>query len=270
MNKLDAFKMDGLGNDFIIFDGRTKNISLTKKQIIKIADRNNVGCDQVILINNDKTKDAYLTFFNPDGEEIGACGNGSRCVAYLLMKEKNTKKITLRTKDRFLDAKLVNKLVCINMGSPIFDWEKIPLSNKMDNKNLKIEINNKIEDAFSLNVGNPHMVFFVNNLNEYRLEKIGPKLENHKYFPKKCNVTFANIINKNHIKVKVWERGAGITKACGTAACATLVAACNLKLTNRYADIEFDQGSLKIDWNLNNNIYMTGKVSKIKKISVAI
>ena len=275
MNKLDAYKMDGLGNDFIIFDKRKKSISLTKDQIIKISSRSNIGCDQVIFIDKDETSDVSLTFYNSDGGEISACGNGSRCTAYLLMKENNSKKISLRTKVGILQAELDDKnLVRINMGQPNFKWGEIPLSKKMDNKNLKIKINStdgkEIEGGFSLSVGNPHIVFFVEDFNKFNLKEIGPKIENHNYFPEKCNVTLASIKNKKHVKVKVWERGAGLTKACGTAACATAVAGAVLKLNERYVDIEFQEGLLNIDWNADNNIYMTGKISEVKKITVSI
>ena len=202
MNKLDAYKMDGLGNDFIIFDKRKKSISLTKDQIIKISDRNNIGCDQVIFVDIDKGNNAYLTFYNSDGGEIKACGNGSRCVAYLLMKENNTKKISLKTKAGILLAELNNKnLVSINMGQPNFEWKKIPLLKDMDNKNLKIKINStdgkEIVGGFSLSVGNPHVIFFVKNIHQFNINDIGPKIENHEYFPEKCNVTLASIKNKN-------------------------------------------------------------------------
>jgi len=275
MNKLDAYKMDDLGNDFIIFDKRKKSISLTKDQIIKISDRSNIGCDQVIFIDNDKSSNAYLTFYNSDGGEIAACGNGSRCAAYLLMKENNNKKISLRTKVGILQAELDDKnLVRINMGQPNFKWEKIPLSKEMNNKNLKIKINStdgkEIEGGFSLSVGNPHIIFFVEDFNKFNLKEIGPKIENHNYFPEKCNVTLASIKNKKHVRVRVWERGAGLTKACGTAACATAVAGAVLKLNERYVDIEFQEGLLNIDWNADNNIYMTGKISDVKKITVSI
>jgi len=275
MNKLDAYKMDGLGNDFIIFDKRKKSISLTKDQIIKISDRGNIGCDQVIFIDNDKSNNAYLTFYNSDGGEITACGNGSRCAAYLLMKENNNKKISLRTKVGILRAELDDKnLVRINMGQPNFRWEKIPLSKEMDNKNLKIKINStdgkEIEGGFSLSVGNPHIIFFVEDFNKFNLKEIGPKIENHNYFPEKCNVTLASIKNKKHVKVKVWERGAGLTKACGTAACATAVSGAVLKLNERYVDVEFQEGLLNIEWNADNNIYMTGKISEVKKVTVSV
>jgi len=275
MNNLEAYKMDGLGNDFIIFDNRKKSTSLTKNQIIKISNRNSIGCDQVIFIDKDESGNASLKFYNSDGGEILACGNGSRCVAYLLMKENNNKKTSLRTKVGILQAELDDKnLVRINMGQPNFKWKKIPLSKEMDNKNLKIKIKStdskEIEGGFSLSVGNPHIVFFVEDFNKFNLKKIGPKIENHNYFPEKCNVTLASIKNKKHVKVKVWERGAGLTKACGTAACATAVSGAVLKLNERYVDIEFQEGLLNIDWNIDNNIYMTGKVSEVKKITVSI
>ena len=275
MNNLEAYKMDGLGNDFIIFDNREKSISLTKDQIIKISDRNNIGCDQVIFINRDKKNNIFLKFYNSDGGEISACGNGSRCVAYLLMKESNSKKISLRTKAGILQAELNDEnLISINMGQPNFQWDKIPLAKEMDNENLKIKIistnNEEIIGGFSLSVGNPHIIFFVDDLNKFNLEDIGPKIENHNYFPEKCNVTLASIKNKKHLKIKVWERGAGLTKACGTAACATAVAGIVLKLNERCVDIEFSQGILNIDWKMNNNIYMTGMVSEVKKIKINI
>jgi len=191
------------------------------------------------------------------------------------MKENNSKEISLKTEGGVLQAKLIdNDLVNINMGQPNFNWKKIPLLKEIDNKNLKIKIKNlegrEIIGGFSLNVGNPHVIFFVDDHDKFDLKKIGPEIENHTYFPEKCNVTLASVKNKKHIMVKVWERGAGLTKACGTAACATAVSGAVLKLNERCVDIEFPNGLLNIDWKINNNIYMTGKVSKIKKITVNI
>ena len=144
----------------------------------------------------------------------------------------------------------------------------------MDNRNLEITINGidgkKVVGGFSLSIGNPHVVFFVKDFNIFNLKDIGPKIEHHNYFPEKCNVTLASIKNKNHVKVKVWERGVGLTKACGTAACATAVSGAVLKLNERCVDIEFTEGLLNIDWKKDNNIYMTGKVSEVKKITVNI
>jgi len=275
MINLEAYKMDGLGNDFIIFDNRKKSISLTKDQIIKIADRNNIGCDQVIFIDKDKNSSAFLKFYNSDGGEISACGNGSRCVAYLLMKEDKNKKISMRTKVGILEAELNNNnLISINMGLPSFEWNKIPLAKNMDSKNLKIKIKNvegkELIGGFSLSIGNPHIIFFVEDLNKFNLKEIGPRIENHIYFPQKCNVTLASIKNKKHLRVKVWERGAGLTKACGTAACAAAVSGASLNLNERCVDVEFAEGSLNINWKKNNNIYMTGKVSEVKKITIDI
>ena len=203
------------------------------------------------------------------------CGNGSRCVAYLLMMENNNKKISLGTKGGILQAELNEKnLVKINIGHPNFKWNEIPLIKNMDNKNLKIKINSKhgkeIKGGFSLSVGNPHVVFFVQDLDEFDLGEIGPKIENHKYFPEKCNVTLAQVINKKLIKVKVWERGAGLTKACGTAACATAVAANINELTDKTTDIEFALGKLSISIDENNSIHMKGPVSDIKNIEINI
>jgi len=275
MNNLEAYKMDGLGNDFIIFDKRKKSISLTKDQIVKISDRNSIGCDQVIFIDKDQSSNAFLKFYNSDGGEISACGNGSRCVAYLLMKESNNKKISLRTKIGILQAELNDEnLVGINMGQPNFEWNKIPLLKKMDNQNLEIKINSidgeEVIGGFSLSIGNPHVIFFVKDFNQFNLKEIGPKIENHIYFPEKCNVTLACIKNRKHVKVKVWERGAGLTKACGTAACATAVSGSVLQLNERCVDVEFSEGLINIDWKKDNNIYMTGEVSEMKKITVSV
>ena len=160
------------------------------------------------------------------------------------------------------------------MGQPNFAWKKIPLIKEMDNKNLEITISStdgkEVKGGFSLNIGNPHVIFFVEDFNQFNLKEIGPKIENHSYFPEKCNVTLASIKNKGHVKVKVWERGAGLTKACGTAACATAVSGAVLKLNERCVDIEFTEGLLNIDWKKDNNIYMTGEVSEVKKITINI
>jgi len=275
MNNLEAYKMDGLGNDFIIFDKRKRSISLSKDEIIKISNRNNIGCDQVIFIDEDKNSNTLVKFYNSDGEETSACGNGSRCVAYLIMKENNKKKISLKTKAGILEAELNDKyLVTVNIGQPNFEWNKIPLSKNMNNKNLRIKISsidgNQIIGGFALSVGNPHIIFFVKDFDKFNMKEIGPKIENHIFFPEKCNVTLATVKNKNHLKVKVWERGAGLTKACGTAACATAVAGSILNLNERLVNIEFPEGLLEINWKENNHIYMKGKVSEIKKIRINI
>ncbi len=270
---ISAFKMDGLGNDFVIIDQRNQNINLSKNQIIKICDRKFIGCDQLIIINNSKTADASLEFFNSDGSLSGACGNGSRCVADLLSKQNNKKEITLSTSSGIIKSNILdNNLVETNIGIPKTNWEEIPLSENLNTKNLKLKIldkNNKEHiGGIAINVGNPHVIFFTDNLEIFELENIGPKIENHKLFPEKCNVTIAKVVSESLIKVKVWERGAGITKACGTAACATAVAS-NIKgLTKAKTDIEFELGKLSIFIDEKNSINMKGPVSNIKNIEI--
>ena len=272
---IKAFKMDGLGNDFVIIDQRYQNYNLTKDQIIKICDRKFIGCDQLIFIQKSDEKDAGLEFYNSDGSVSGACGNGTRCVADLLSKENNDKEIILWTSSGALKSQILDdNLVETEIGVPKTNWNEIPLNQNLDTKNLNIKIVNKnnIEHVggTSVNVGNPHIIFFVDSIEDYDLKKIGPEIENHSYFPEKCNVTLAQVINKKLIKVKVWERGAGLTKACGTAACATAVAANINELTGKTTDIEFALGKLSISIDENNSIHMKGPVSDIKNIEINI
>jgi|MGYP000529345403 diaminopimelate epimerase len=272
---IKAFKMDGLGNDFVIIDQRNQNYNLTKDQIIKICDRNFIGCDQLIFIQKSDEKDARLEFYNSDGSKSGACGNGTRCVADLLSKENGNKEIILWTSSGALKSQILdNNLVETEIGIAKTNWNEIPLNKNLDTKNLNIKIVNKnnIEHigGTSVNVGNPHVVFFVDNIEDYDLKKIGPEIENHNYFPEKCNVTLAKVISKTLIKVKVWERGAGLTKACGTAACATAVASNINGLTDKKTNIEFALGKLSITINENNSIHMKGPVSDITNIEINI
>jgi diaminopimelate epimerase len=272
---IKAFKMDGLGNDFVIIDQRNHDLDLSKNQIIKICDRNYIGCDQLILIKKNRKIDAGLEFYNSDGSISGACGNGTRCVADLLAKENNKKEIILWTSGGVLKSKILeNNLVETEIGVSKNNWNEIPLSKNLNTKNLNIKIldkNNKEHiGGTAVNVGNPHVVFFVNNIEDYDLKKTGPEIENHKFFPEKCNVTIARVINNNLIRVKVWERGAGLTKACGTAACATAVAGNINKLVEKKVDIEFALGKLSIFIDKNNSIHMKGPVSDIKNIEIKL
>ena len=272
---IKAFKMDGLGNDFVIIDQRSQNYALSKDQIIKICDRDFIGCDQLIFIKKSNKKDAELEFYNSDGSKSGACGNGTRCVAEFLSKESNDKEIILLTSSGTLKSKILgNNLVETEIGVPKTNWDEIPLKKDLDTKNLNIKIvtKNNIEHfgGTSINVGNPHVIFFIDNIEDYDLKKIGPEIENHNYFPEKCNVTLAKVINRNLIKVKVWERGAGLTKACGTAACATVAAANINGLTDKVTDVEFELGKLTISIDKDNSIHMKGPVSDIKNIEIKI
>ena len=272
---IKAFKMDGLGNDFVIIDNRQKITNLTKEQIIKICNRNFIGCDQLILIETDKSADASLKFYNSDGGESGACGNGTRCVAGLISKELNNKSVILKTLSGNLKSEILgNKIVTTEIGKARIEWNEIPLSKKLDTKNLNIKINDKNNKEYfggtAVNVGNPHIIFFVNEIDNFDIKEIGPNIEKHKIFPEKCNVTIAQVINKNLIKVKVWERGAGLTKACGTAACATAFAGKLKNLTNDKTDIEFENGKLTISFDEKDSIHMKGPISDIREIDIKL
>jgi len=294
MATINAYKMDGLGNDFLIIDRRKLSVNLSKKQIIDFADRKNIGFDQLIYIEKEMDKYVPITIFNSDGNEVDACGNGSRCIIALLplidstSKEeydKNSKKtISLKTKNRILTGSLTGKReVQLDMGKPIFDWNKIPLSKKINTRKVDMEIDgDKFNFGFCVNVGNPHIIFFNvfnENFDKYfrNLENIGPKIENHELFPEKVNVTFASIVNKEHIALRVWERGAGLTKACGTAACAAAVAAYELKLVKKTVTVDFVQNTkenrglyINIVPELENKILMEGPTSGPSKIQLKV
>ena len=270
-----AFKMDGLGNDFVIIDKRSNKIDLSKDQILKICDRNFIGCDQLIYITENNKSDAEIEFYNSDGSTSDACGNGTRCVAYLLSKEKNKDEINLVVSSTELKSKILkDNVVETFIGVPKTNWDQIPVNKPLDTKNLGLEIKDRenaiTKGGIGVNVGNPHVIFFVNDINKFEIEKIGPEIENHKLFPEKCNVTLAKKVGDNHYKVKVWERGAGLTKACGTAACATAVAANLRKLENTKTEIEFNLGRLLISIDDNKVISMRGPVSEIKEIKINI
>ena len=270
-----AFKMDGLGNDFVIIDQRSKNLNLSKEQVIKICDRNYIGCDQLILINKIDSNKNSLFFYNSDGGVSGACGNGTRCVAKLLSEESKENIINLETASGKLISKILDdNIVETNLGKATIEWEKIPLSRKVNTKNLELKINSINNSEFTggiaVNVGNPHVIFFVENLEDYKIEKIGPEIEKNKLFPEKCNVTIANILDNKTIRVKVWERGAGLTKACGTAACATAFAGFITGRTQNETKIKFELGDLSIKIENDHSILMRGAVSKIKEIQIKL
>ena len=272
MATINAYRMDGLGNDFIIIDRRENSIEISKNKIIELGNRENIGFDQIILIEKKQKNVFPITIYNSDGGEVSACGNGARCVAYLLSEKLSSKNIELKTNNRILNAKVVEDfLVELEMGKPLFGSKEIPLSKTVDPSNISLEIDNKIfNSGFCVNVGNPHIVFFVKDCFENNLKVIGPKIENHELFPDRINVTFAQMIDRENILVNVWERGAGLTKACGTAACATAVAALKNKISERRVDIKFKEGFLSIEIDKDENIFMTGPVSKVKNINIEV
>jgi diaminopimelate epimerase len=267
--------MDGLGNDFVIIDNRSKPIILNNEQILKICDRKFIGCDQLIFINVHEKSDAKIDFFNSDGSTSGACGNGTRCVADLLSKENGGKNISLVTSEGELKSDIIgDNLVETGIGFGKTNWNEIPLAKNVNTKNLQIEIldndNKSHIGGTAISVGNPHVIFFVSDLEKFNIEKIGPTIENHELFPERCNVTIGQVINEKLIKVKVWERGAGLTKACGTAACATAFAGLIHNISSNQVDIEFKTGNLTISIDQDNFIKMKGPVSDIKKIDIKL
>jgi len=276
MPTIKAFRMDGLGNKFVIVDRRKDIVNITKEKIIHLGKlesfHREIGFDQIIFIEREIDKTFPITIFNSDGGEVSACGNGSRCVAYLLGKDLNTKEVKLKTNNRLLNAKIVGDLdVELAMGKPIFEWNKIPLSKDLDHSKITLNIEDKVfTDGFCLNVGNPHIIFFVKDCFEHDLKILGPKIENNKLFPERTNVTFAQVNDRNNITVNVWERGAGLTKACGTAACATAVAAMIKKLTENDINIKFKEGTLNLKIDKDLNIFMRGPVSDIKYTKLEI
>jgi diaminopimelate epimerase len=276
MPTIKAFRMDGLGNKFVIVDRRKDFVNISKEKIIHLGNlksfHRDIGFDQIIFIEKEVDKAFPITIFNSDGGEVSACGNGSRCIAYLLGKDLDTKEVKLKTNNRLLDAKIVGDLeVELAMGKPIFEWNKIPLSKNLDHSNITLNIEDKVfTDGFCLNVGNPHIVFFVKDCFERDLKVLGPKIENNELFPERTNVTFAQVNDRNNITVNVWERGAGLTKACGTAACATAVAAVIKKLTENDINIKFKEGTLNLKIDKDLNIFMRGPVSDIKYTKLEI
>jgi diaminopimelate epimerase len=273
--EFSAYKMDGLGNDFVIIDNRSKPIILNNEQILKICDRKFIGCDQLIFINTHEKSDAKIDFFNSDGSTSGACGNGTRCVADLLSKENGKKNISLVTSEGELKSDIIgDNLVETGIGFGKTNWNEIPLAKNVNTKNLQIKIldndNKSHIGGTAISVGNPHIIFFVSDLEKFNIEKIGPTIENHELFPERCNVTIGQVINEKLIKVKVWERGAGLTKACGTAACATAFAGLIHNISSNQVDIEFKTGNLTISIDQDNFIKMKGPVSDIKKIDIKL
>ena len=264
-----ALKMDGLGNDFLIIDNRDQKISLNQDQILKLSDKkNNIGFDQLIYIENSRDADAELKYFNSDGKKADTCGNGNRCVADILIKEKKKDKVIFKV-GKFLHYGKINQdnLVSILMPKPTNKLSDIPVSNDVKNNPCKLKVEENFFEGHLINVGNPHIVFF-KEISDNDLIKIGPIIENHKYFPDRVNVTFANIQDKKNIKVNVWERGAGNTLACGTAACATAFIASQTGKAENPINIHFKKGHLKIEIQHDQNILMTGPVSEPKMIEV--
>jgi len=228
MDTIPFIKMHGLGNDFVVIDARQGPVAVSAAAARAIADRHRgVGCDQVILIepSADGLGDVFMRILNADGGEVAACGNATRCVASLLMAEKGVDHVVIETAGGLLDAeKAGGELISVDMGRAHLDWRDIPLSEAVDTLHLPISEKGLV-DGCAVNMGNPHLVFFVEDVETVPLEVVGPKLERHKMFPQRTNVGIAQVIATDRLRLRVWERGAGITQACGSGACAALVAA---------------------------------------------
>lgn len=257
------FKMNGCGNDFVIIDARSRGaLPLSPAQARTIADREaGLGCDQVIAVERSMRGDAFMRIWNADGEEVDACGNGARCVAWLLLEEGGAAWRRIETGAGLLHAQRAGNLaITVDMGSPLLRWEEIPLAHAMDTVRLDFSAEG-LEGPGAVNMGNPHVVFFVADAAEAPVRRIGPRVEVDPLFPEKVNVGFAEVRSREQIRLRVWERGAGLTKACGTGACAALVAAHRQGRTGRNAELILDGGSLQIEWRAGDDrVLMTGPV----------
>jgi len=257
-------KMHGLGNDFVILDARASALALTPAAVRAIADRRRgIGCDQLIVIEvaRGSTSDAWMTIYNPDGSESGACGNATRCVAWLLMGQTGSDRVVIETRAGLLDAESRgDKMVAVDMGPARLDWRELPLAEAVDTLHLGIAAG-PLADPVGVSMGNPHAVFFVDDVAAINLEAVGPGLEHHPLFPERTNVEIVQVLGPQTLRMRVWERGAGITQACGTGACATLVAAARRGLTGRKAEVVLDGGSLFIEWLADDHVLMTGPVA---------
>jgi diaminopimelate epimerase len=264
MSGLPFIKMHGLGNDFVVVDARARPVAVSDAQARAIADRKTgVGCDQFIIIEPpaNGVADAAMRIHNADGGEVEACGNASRCVARLLMQEKGTRRVTLDTAAGRLIAEDAGEgRIAVDMGLARLDWRDIPLAREMDTLHLDLS-QGPLRDPVAVNVGNPHAVFFVPDAEVIDLEALGPQLERHPLFPERANIEAASVLSRRRIRMRVWERGVGITRACGTGACATLVAAARRGLAERRAEILLDGGPLEIEWLANDHVRMTGPVA---------
>lgn len=251
---LPFIKMQGLGNDFVIFDRRdTGPVNLTIKQIQHIAHRQyGIGCDQIIIISSDIKYECSLQIFNADGSESFACGNASRCIARIINKEN----IQIKVGNRILTAQLVGDQVMVNMGKAKFAWQDIPLAHESDTLNLIFD-HPVLSHGYAVNVGNPHLVFIVDNLHDFDIAELGQSFSIHPLFPKQANVNFVAIKNKNELELRVFERGSGMTMACGSGACATVAVLDLIGLVNQPVNVSQPGGKLSIDVK-PQGIFMTG------------
>ncbi len=262
-------KMNGLGNDFVVIDARAGGLRMTASLVLAIARiarrAEGVGCDQVIVLERSYAADVFMRILNANGSEVGACGNASRCVAALLSPELGRERLTIQTRAGVLRAEaLADGFVTVDMRAPRFEWDHIPLSREFEDTRA-IDLSHVLPDGRLLerpsvaNVGNPHCIFWVEDADSYDLASFGSALEHHPLFPERVNVSLAEVTGESALKLRVWERGAGITQACGTGACAAAVSASRTGRTGRRVEVTLPGGTLSIDWReADDHVFMTG------------
>ncbi len=253
-------KMHGLGNDFVVIDGRRSGMRLAPAQVRAIADRRcGVGCDQLIALlpPHRSGNGAFMQIFNADGTEAESCGNAARCVARSLMDETGSDKIVIETESGDLRASAAGDDVSVDMGPARLEWQDIPLARETDTLHVPITAG-PLRDGVAVSIGNPHLTFLVSDSDAIDLAALGPTVEHDALFPRRVNVGVATVTDGERLRLRVWERGAGITRACGTAACAATVAASRRGLVNRHAEVRLDGGVLGIEWRQDGHVVVTG------------
>jgi diaminopimelate epimerase len=262
-------KMHGLGNDFVVLDARTAALDLTPERRRTIADRRlGVGCDQLIVLEppTEREADVFMRIYNPDGGEAQACGNATRCVASVVMDERKTDQVTVQTVAGLLESQKTGvgsnglPVISVDMGLARLDWREIPVAKACDTNHMPVGIG-PLQDPVGTNMGNPHATFFVADAAAIPLGELGPKLERDRFFPERANIGVAQLLGKGRLRLRVWERGAGITLACGSGACAAVVAASRRGLVNRRADVVLEGGTLSIEWLRDDHVLMTGGIA---------
>ena len=256
--RVPFIKMHGLGNDFVVLDGRNDPVpQITSRIAAALADRNTgIGCDQLIALAPSDTADFRMRIYNADGSEVGACGNATRAVALLHGSEAR-----IETAGGILYASPTDGGASVDMGAPRFEWDAIPLAYPMDTLAMPVAWDELAEPG-AVDVGNPHVIFFVDDVDAISLERLGPKIENDPLFPERVNVNVAAVEGHDRIRLHVWERGAGLTRACGTGACATAVLAIRRKLVDSPVTVSLPGGELEIDWKPGETIRMTGPATE--------
>ena len=261
MAVLPFTKMQGLGNDFVVLDARNGALAVGIAERRLIADRRRgIGCDQVIVLEPRRSTaaDVFMRIFNPDGSEAQACGNASRCIAGRLMREGAVDRIVIETVAGLLETHAAgNGRIAVDMGPARLGWQEIPLAVETDTLHVSLEAG-PLRDPVAVNIGNPHAVFFVPDAEAVALDRLGPELEHAPLFPERANIEVVQVLDREHLRMRVWERAAGITMACGSGACAALVAAARRGLTGRRAEVLLDGGPLEIEWLANGHVLMTG------------